>query len=355
MFTTQFYQDLATTHQYDLIAARHIDFAMPGVGRMDLQRRWLCHDGGDQFATHAAQEPQACVIATGIGLSGPPHAGTLSQIARAIFLQQAGYRVQFVLGDLDAYNGKNLDLADVREIADRYRRFICALGFDQERGMLRDQFDALQVLRTMYLAGRHMSDQDFLEAEEDMHAFYAERGKADPKMTFRRKLSLALMTADFLDLGRQGYHRVLVTLGVDEHRYVRFAKGVAARTAAHLPDYRVDISALYSPLILGLNGYPKMSKSFPQSGIHLDMSANDIQRCIVEDADPAEDHSESPLVQMLQAVSGITLPELDQAIAARQRSATEWQSWRERLADEITSMQRIWKGTTNVCRRQSGR
>lgn len=348
MFTREFYQQLVLTHQYAEIGAQQIDFRLPGVDRDELRRRWLCHDGGDHFAAQVASDPGTCVVTTGIGLSGVPHAGTLSQITRAIFLQRAGHRVQLVLGDLDAYNGKDRDLAEVRQLAGRYRRFVRALGFDTELGMLRDQFDSLEVLRTMYLAGRHMSEEAFLEAEEDMHGFYAARGKVDARMTFRRKLSLALMTADFIDLTRQGYRNVLVTLGVDEHRYVRFAKGVAALLASHLPDHNVMLAAMYSPIIVGLNGYPKMSKSFPDSGVDLEMTPDDIQRRIVDDPDPIDSPAGSSLVQMLESLSSVSLAELHQALAARQHGVNEWQTWRARLADELIHMQRLWKEEADV-------
>jgi len=56
--------------------------------------------------------------------------GTLSQILKAIRLQQAGIPVQIVLGDLDAYNGKNLQFERTQELVERYHAFILNLGFN---------------------------------------------------------------------------------------------------------------------------------------------------------------------------------------------------------------------------------
>lgn len=348
MFTTQFYQELVRTHRYAEIGAECIDYALPNISRAELARRWLCHDGGQRFAEVAMHAPELCAITTGIGLSGPPHAGTVSQIMRALFLQRAGCYVQFVLGDLDAYNGKKRRLGEVRLLARKYSRFLAALGFDDRRGRLRDQFDALDVLRTMCLAAQHITDEMCEGAEEDLHAVYVACEKVDATMTFRRKVSLALMTADFIDLAREGYRQVLVTLGVDEHRYVRFAQRVSHALGRELPAYQVEIAAMYSPMIVGFNGHPKMSKSFPGSGIDLEMEADEIRERIVESPDTATGPLDCPVVQMLLALSSIDDKQLATAIAARSYDASQWRLWKLQLADEVIEMGRIWKECSDV-------
>lgn len=80
------------------------------------------------------------------------------------------------------------------------------------------------------------------------------------------------MTADFFSAG-QSYPNVLVMLGIDEHKYVRFAQKMLDRVDTAISGIRSPrINSIYTPMIRGLNGYPKMSKSFPESGITLDMS-----------------------------------------------------------------------------------
>ncbi|MEK7219470.1 MAG: hypothetical protein AAB687_02220 [Patescibacteria group bacterium] len=71
---------------------------------------------GTSFA-NASSADERVIATTGFGLSGTPHMGTLSQILRALRLQQAGIPVQVVLGDLDAYNGKNTPLDRAHELA----------------------------------------------------------------------------------------------------------------------------------------------------------------------------------------------------------------------------------------------
>ena len=128
-----------------------------------------------------------------------------------------------------------------------------------------------------------MDDIDFNAAEEDLHGFYVEKGKVDDKMSFRRKLSLALMVAGWFhqQISNNEKH-LLITLGIDEHQYVKFGQKVLEKmkSTGEFKDRLngASISAMYSTLIKGFNGYPKMSKSFPDSGIHLDMGKLDIEK-----------------------------------------------------------------------------
>lgn len=59
--------------------------------------------------------------------------GTISQIMRAIFLQEQGFNVQFVLGDLDSYNARSQPYPVVKARAKQYKEFINNLGFSEKK------------------------------------------------------------------------------------------------------------------------------------------------------------------------------------------------------------------------------
>jgi tryptophanyl-tRNA synthetase len=136
-----------------------------------------------------------------------------------------------VLGDLDAYNGKAKPLKETLDLVKKYEDFILSLGFDPSPpSILSSQYNALEVLRTSYIIGHYMDDKMFIESEEDLHDFYSLEGKVDSEMSYRRKLSLNLITADFIHLHMElGFKYVLVMLGIDEHKYVGFGREVVQR------------------------------------------------------------------------------------------------------------------------------
>jgi tryptophanyl-tRNA synthetase len=96
------------------------------------------------------ESPDAALVSTGVGMTGPPHLGTVGQILTAVECQRAGLDVQFVIADLEPYHS-GAPLEEVQRLAERYRSFCLDLGFDPERGRLRAQSDALNVMQTAQL------------------------------------------------------------------------------------------------------------------------------------------------------------------------------------------------------------
>lgn len=307
----------------------------------DLQRVFLCHKGLYDF-DKAPNDQKA--ITTGLGLSGMPHIGTLSQIYRLSLLKQSGYNVQLVLGDLDAYNGKKVSMQRVNELAGKYERFIKRSGLldVSDTVIVRRQYDAASVLRTAYLLGRFVDDADLEGANEHIHDFYVNHGKVDKEMSYRRKLSLMLMLADFFDIG-QKYPNVLVMLGVDEHQYVRVGQMLAQKVDEQESGLKpVTIASIYTPIINGLAGYPKMSKSFPGSGIDLSMDEATIRSKIMDEPKSEDGVIHDTIFQMVCAI-GLGEPvNLDEVEAAFSDDA-EWNIIKQRLADHIIDYARMWQ------------
>lgn len=345
LFDSHYYSAIMTEFGYSPLEFEPISFSLGRITNNDLQRQWLCHMNGNSFSA-AVRNGKKTIVTTGFGLSGVPHAGTLSQIIRALRLQQAGLNVQIVLGDLDAYNGKNTDLAYTQRLADRYRAFIRDLGFnDSYPNSLRGQYESLITLRTSYLIGHYMDDEMFCLAEEDLHDFYSNKGKVDSTMSYRRKLSLNLMIADFLELLIYGgFDAILIILGIDEHQYVNFGKEIMHRIQSDriLPLSGKSYSAMYSGIIRGFNGYPKMSKSFPGSGISVDMSADEINHLIKYGEVATKFPETNVIYQMIASVSLYDGERIREAYDECQKQSKLWSDIKSEYSIHLHQLCQRW-------------
>ena len=328
-----------------------ITFSLGSLTSEDLSIKWLCHSDGVNFSERFSRRYPSLVV-TGIGLSGPPHVGTLSQILRAITLQRAGVPVQFVLGDLDAYNGKKVPLSTVRELAERYRRFVTKLGFNTEPpNILRSQEekDALPVLRTAYLLFSYFGDEKLAATEEDLHDFYVKEGKVDSQMTLPRKASLVLMLADFVHPAISSErNNIMVTLGIDEHKYVvPLMQALDSLKRDGLVSENTLIARLYSPIIKGLFGYPKMSKSFPKSGIFAGIGRDTIEDLLLNGDQNNDENNydpySNPVFQIALAVMLLHPPEVEELGRWCQENGNAWRNFKLDLASYLYSLFNLWE------------
>lgn len=345
VFNQEYYESVMDEFGYDPLKFGKINFSLGSLSEEDLQRRWLCHHDGDRFAK-SLSDGEPVIVSTGFGLSGTPHAGTLSQILRSITLQKAGVPVHMVLGDLDAYNGKAKPLTQTLELAERYREFVLNLGFNPDApSILRSQYGALDVLRTAYLIGHHMDDEMFSRAEEDLHEMYSKNGKVDAEMSYRRKLSLNLMTADFIHLHtEQGFKSVLVMLGIDEHQYVQFGRETVERMKQdrNLISFDMVLAGMYSSLIKGFYDFPKMSKSFPRSGITVDMSPDEISKRIMEGEGYYDKPENNVVYQMMAAASNLSSEQLKGNYEACLERGNQWVKAKREYVDMLVDICAKW-------------
>jgi len=342
VFDDSYYKKIIREFGYDPLRFGEINFNLGRLSKEQLKTRWICHTGADKFAQKLGEKK--AIVSTGIGLSAPPHVGTLTQILNAIFLQKAGIRVQMVLGDLDAYNGKDIPLQETRNLAKKYKQFMLKLGFKTTNGsVIRDQYGDLKVLRTMYLSGRYVQNEQFDMSEEDLHDFYVKHGKVNKHMTFGRKLSLTLMTADFIDLFLSDkYEYVLVMLGIDEHKYVLFAEQVLQEMIRDNLIRKGHLSAIYSHMNKGFNNHPKLSKSFPESSIHAGMTPDEIFHRIMYEEGEFEKANDSPVYQMMTSVGDFTLSELEKRHRACTEKEKNWKRYKEKYAQMIIEIFQKW-------------
>lgn len=340
IFDKEAYKTIIEEFGYDTSFIDGFSRSIKNFTKADLQRIFLCHSGLYDFDSARSSDK---LVTSGLGISGIPHIGTLSQIYRLDLLNRAGYNVQLVLGDLDAYCGKKTPFDYTQDLADKYMRFIQLSGMlSKDSAAIRKQVGDYSSLFMMYLLARFTEDGDFNDIEESLHEFYVSKNKVDADMTFRRKLSLLLMTADFFSVG-QSYSSVLVMLGIDEHKYVRFAQKMldkidTAASSVHVP----KINSLYTPMIRGLNGYPKMSKSFPSSGITLNMSNDAIFRSVMSQ-ERAHYIQDDVIYQIICAI-GLGRTTDFKSIEEAYKSNRDWDDVKERLATRIMRFASLWRG-----------
>ncbi|MBS3107648.1 hypothetical protein J4468_01920 [Candidatus Woesearchaeota archaeon] len=345
-FDEAYYNGIMSEFGYDPLKFGKINFSLGKLTEEDLQRRWLCHHDANIYAKDL-NEGKKVIVSTGFGLSGIPHVGTLSQIMRSVILQREGMPVNMVLGDLDAYNGKSRSLSETLELVERYKQFIIQLGFDDKSpSILRSQYNSLDVLRTSYIIGHYMEDQMFNDSEEDLHEFYHNNGKVDSDMSYRRKLSLNLMTADFIHLHTGlGFENVLVMLGIDEHKYVQFGKETVSRMKSdrNLNGFNMILSGIYSSIIKGFYNYPKMSKSFPKSGITLDMKANEIKDKIMNGEGDYDKPENNVVFQMMASASYLNPKELKNNYLACLKGKSKWKKAKKDYCEMLIDICSRWK------------
>jgi tryptophanyl-tRNA synthetase len=336
LFSESYYRQVLAEFGYAPFDLRQFDFTLAGLDTATLNARLLCHHDGEQYLRAA---PQRRIITTGFGMSGVPHLATVSHILKMIELQRGGERCQIVLGDLDAYNGKTKPYTEVRELAERFREYCLRLGFDDDAGILRRQEGHLPALEAMYLLGRYVGQGDFDAAEEDNHRYYCDRGLVDATMTFRRALSLTLMTADFVTLG-QDHDAVMVLLGVDEHRYVRFAQQARDRLDEHVPlRSGFALTAAYTRMVRGFGGHPKFSKSIPGSALDVTTPPDDVRRLLADEPPIPED---SAAYQLMCQTPRYTATALFDLYARCREANRTWRREVAEFADYVIELSCLW-------------
>ncbi len=204
------------------------------------------------------------------------------------------------------------------------------------QGLLRRQEGCTDVLATAFLLSRHLDDADFQWAEEDLSGLYRNHGVFD-HLSYGMKQATLLMAADFVHLLAEGRH-VLVSLGVDEHKYVALARRGAERwglPADHL-------GGIYTKMIPGLGGLPKMSKSIPGSGITAALPPDDIRALLAADPDSGPEDDTSALLQMIACLPETDGDAYDLASEARRSGGRRWQQLRDELTERLIGILALW-------------
>lgn len=284
------------------------------------------------------------LVTTGVGMTGPPHLGTLGQLLTARQLQAAGVDVQFVLADLEPYHGGR-DLEAVRTLAERFRAFALDCGIDPDAGRLRTQETAREVMHTGHLLapyydGSHWPDFEPTAWETAVGEAYesVDRPSEGPTSEAASHHSAVLHLADFLHPLRTGYDRVVLAFGIDEH-------ALTPATRAFLADTPVEgsVAGLYTRMVPGLGDAPKMGRSIPESGIHLGMAPDRIRALLTGPEADADRPADSPAFQAMCLASPFDAERLDALEAACRADDEAWAAARDEYAAYVADLAARWQ------------
>lgn len=268
-FDEQYYKKIIETYQYTEAVEPHVAQAMRELFGPDLRDTVVACSN-----LFPLPPKDRIYVITGFGINSAPHLGTFYVIRHALALQQRGFFVHMVLGDLDVRNTRSAAWNSTEPLVSQYKAFLQSIGFfdDGKRGRITSQFENVANMRTAFMLACAVNDQDFEDLEEDIFSLYMDKGVYQG-LSFGVKQAMLLQLADFISpIFSEGFDKVIALSGIDEHRFASKANDVCQRYLG-----RSDcIAGIFLKIICGLNFYPKMSKSLSKSGITLDMNKEQI-------------------------------------------------------------------------------
>lgn len=360
---------LLDAHYSDVREQRGYDEVPAGIGGLPAaycRERFAFTDAADEVA---GATPAETLISVGISPTGAPHVGTLGQIESAVAFQRAGFDVQVVLADQVVYNARGTSLAALTDLAKRYASFIRERGFDPEAGDLLTQSETPSILSAAFRlapdydpdresdgddgeaagndAGRPgddettRADHDPTAFEEALDAAYEDVTVPSEATAFSTNLCGLLLAADSIaPLLSGGYERVVLVLGADN---VGFGPDIdAVRADAGVAG---SIVGLYSHLVPGVDGTPKMSKSIPGSSINLRMSPADVRERVRDPSLDAPEPDESVVFQMLRHASPFRGEERAALRGACANDTERWTGAVAEYADYLAEAAEMWQQT----------
>ena len=305
-----------------------------------LKNMFSCHYNLDKFNDVPKSKQH---LVTGFGPTNAPTGGTLSIILRAIFLErETGIDSTIIISNLGAYNSRNISIEKIDYLTERFIKFIRSLGF---KGELRTH-NNFNLLVASSLTSKMLTVKDFLKNEEVSTNLYKKlgiQGKDFP--TF---VDANFTIADvLLPCILKKKERILVFVGIEEYYFPKLANLVIQRFNKNYKKQFVSenalVAATFGHLIGGLNGFPKMSKSIPESSINLDDSVYKIKQKILK----CSPKDEKIILQMINLVSDWDLKKIDQANAAFQAKNKDWLKFKNDYFKYFISLKNAWKKTEN--------
>ncbi len=223
----------------------------------------------------AIEQKKPFVMMTGLMPSGKFHFGHKMVADQIIFYQSLGAKVYVAVADIEAYNTRNPNMAELREIAIKeYLTNYVALGLDLKKC---DFYFQSQRSKEGKKANAYYSLANMLARHATFNEFKAIYGEITPG-----KMSSALLqAADMLHPQLPEFESavpVIVPVGADQDPHLRLARDVSQR----IKEFKfVQLSSTYHKFMPGLKG-EKMSSSDPFSYIALtdtpEAAANKIKK-----------------------------------------------------------------------------
>lgn len=280
-------------------------------------------------------------IITGFGPTNAPTGGTLSMILRAIFFdKEANIDSTIIISDLGAYNSRNIELSKAKYFTKRFLKFIRLLGY---RGEIRTHSN-YNLLVTSSITSKFLNIKDFIENEEVIKDLYDQLGIQG--RDFSTFVDENFTVADILlPCIVENKERVLVFVGMEEYYFPKLSNLVISRMKKSGLERFISadslVCAVFGRLIGGLNGFPKMSKSIPESSINLDNSEEEITGKILR----CDSNDEKIIFQMINIVSDWKLEKLKQANEAFYKSEKDWMQVKIDYLKYFLDLKRKWEST----------
>lgn len=305
-----------------------------------LKNKFSCHYSLDKFDEVSKNKQH---LITGFGPTNAPTGGTLSMILRAIFFErETGIDSTIIISNLGAFNSRNIKLEKIDYLTGRFIKFIRALGY---KGELRTH-NNFNLLVASSLTSKVLTIKDLLENKEvttDLYKKLGIQGKDFPTFVDANFTVADILLPSIL----KKKERILVFVGIEEYYFPKLANVVLQRfNKYHKTQFAPQntiVSSVFGHLIEGLNGFPKMSKSIPESSINLDDSRNDLERKILK-CDPKD---EKIILQMINLVSDWDLKKIDNANEAFKEKTAAWDEFKKDYLDYFVELKKLWEGTAN--------
>ncbi len=305
-----------------------------------LQNKFSCHYGLNKF-NEVPKEKQHLV--TGFGPTNAPTGGTLSMILRAIFFEkETGIDSTIIVSNLGAFNSRNINIEKIDYLTKRFIKFIRSLGYN---GELRTH-NNFNLLVASSLTSKALTIKDFLKSEEITTKLYKRlgiQGKDFPTFIDANFTVADILLPSIL----KKKERILVFVGIEEYYFPKLANLVLQKFNKYyfnrFTPNNTLISSAFGHLIEGLNGFPKMSKSIPESSINLDDSKDDIAKKILR----CEPKDEKIILQMINLVSDWNLKKIGNANKAFKEDRTKWIKFKKDYLNYFLKLKKAWENTAN--------
>lgn len=305
-----------------------------------LKSKFSCHYNLGKFNDVPRSKQH---LVTGFGPTNAPTGGTLSIILRAIFFErETGIDSTIIISNLGAFNSRNIELKKMDYLTERFIKFIYSLGF---KGDVRTH-NNFNLLVASSLTSKVLSIKDFLENEEATANLYKKlgiQGKDFPTFVDANFTVADILLPCILKKKK----RVLVFVGIEEYYFPKLANIVIKRFNKEYPQQFIPkdavVSAVFSHLIEGLNGFPKMSKSIPESSINIDDSPEELEKKILW----CKSKDERIIFQMINLVSDWDLEKIKRAGVAFKKRSNEWFKFKKEYLQYFLVLKKVWDSTEN--------
>lgn len=305
-----------------------------------LQDKFFCHYNLDKF-NEVVKNKQHLV--TGFGPTNAPTGGTLSMILRALFFErETGIDSTIIISNLGAFNSRNINLEKIDYLTERFIKFIRALGY---KGELRTH-NNFNLLVASSLTSKVLTVKDFIESEETTINLYKKlgiQGKDFPTFVDANFTVADILLPSIL----KKKERILVFVGIEEYYFPKLANLVLQRFNKHylkqFTSRNTLVSSVFGRLIKGLNGFPKMSKSIPESSINLNDSKDVLEMKILK-CNPKD---EEIIFQMISLVSDWDLEKINDVNEAFREKGRLWIRFKKDYLNYFVELKKIWENTEN--------